>query len=67
MSSQRYPQIKYNTYINYAYLLGLIFIVLKLTNVINWSWWWVLAPFWIPISIVLGIFLIGILLILVFI
>lgn len=27
-------------------LLGLIFIVLKLTNVIAWSWLWVLAPFW---------------------
>lgn len=27
-------------------ILGLIFIVLKLTGVINWSWWWVLAPLW---------------------
>ena len=27
-------------------LLGLAFIVLKLCGVINWSWWWVLAPFW---------------------
>ena len=25
-----------------------IFIVLKLTNLIDWSWVWVLAPFWIP-------------------
>ena len=29
-------------------LLGVAFIVLKLCGVINWSWWWVLAPFWIP-------------------
>lgn len=29
-------------------LLGIAFIVLKLTNYINWSWWWVLAPIWIP-------------------
>lgn len=28
-------------------LLGLIFITLKLCNVITWSWWWVLSPFWI--------------------
>ena len=28
--------------------LLLIFIVLKLTNLIDWSWVWVLAPFWIP-------------------
>ena len=35
-----------------AGLLGIVFIVLKLTHVINWSWWWVLAPFWIPLAIV---------------
>lgn len=26
-------------------VLGLIFIVLKLTGNIDWSWWWVLSPF----------------------
>lgn len=25
----------------------LVFLVLKLTNVIDWSWWWVTAPLWI--------------------
>lgn len=34
-------------------ILGLIFVTLKLTNYITWSWWWVLAPFWLPIVIVL--------------
>ena len=34
-------------------LLGIVFIVLKLVGVIAWSWWWVLAPFWIPLAIVL--------------
>lgn len=29
-------------------LLLVAFIVLKLCGVIGWSWWWVLAPFWIP-------------------
>lgn len=28
-----------------------VFITLKLSNNINWSWWWVFAPFWIPIGI----------------
>jgi phosphoglycerol transferase MdoB-like AlkP superfamily enzyme len=43
-------------------LLGVAFIVLKLCKVINWSWWWVTAPFWIPIGIsVLLIVLVGIL------
>lgn len=36
-------------------VLGVTFIVLKLTGVIAWSWLWVLAPFWIPIAIVLVI------------
>lgn len=27
-------------------LLGIAFCVLKLTGVINWSWWWVTLPFW---------------------
>ena len=34
-------------------LLGVAFIILKLCKVINWSWWWVLAPFWIPIVLVI--------------
>lgn len=32
-------------------ILLIAFIVLKLCHVINWSWWWVLAPFWIPLLI----------------
>ena len=31
--------------------LALIFIVLKLTGTITWSWWWVLAPIWIPFAL----------------
>lgn len=33
-----------------ARTLGIVFIVLKLADVIDWSWWWVLAPFWIPFT-----------------
>jgi len=33
-------------------LLTIAFVVLKLTGVIAWSWWWVLAPIWIPTAIV---------------
>jgi hypothetical protein len=42
-------------------LLAVAFIVLKLTSVIDWSWWWVLAPlwgpwtFWVVVSIIVGI------------
>lgn len=27
-------------------LLGIVFVVLKLVGYIDWSWWWVTAPFW---------------------
>jgi hypothetical protein len=27
-------------------LLGVVFVTLKLCNVIDWSWWWVTLPFW---------------------
>ena len=29
------------------------FLILKLTNVITWSWWWVFSPIWIICGIVL--------------
>ena len=44
-------------------LLAVLFIGLKLTGVITWSWLWVLAPLWIPFAIVLVIFLVGAILI----
>lgn len=33
-------------------VLLIVFVVLKLTNNIDWSWWWVTAPLWAPIAIV---------------
>jgi hypothetical protein len=32
-------------------LLTVAFVMLKLQGHINWSWWWVLSPFWISIVI----------------
>lgn len=32
------------------WILAIVFIVLKLTEVITWSWLWVLAPLWGPIA-----------------
>jgi MFS superfamily sulfate permease-like transporter len=32
-------------------LLTLVFVVLKLTHVIGWSWWCVLSPLWISAAI----------------
>ncbi len=43
-------------------LLLVLFIGLKLTGFISWSWWWVTAPIWLPaasfIGIALGVFVI---------
>lgn len=41
--------------IGFGGLLAIVFIVLKLTEVIAWSWWWVLSPLWIPVCIFLVI------------
>lgn len=41
--------------IGFGGALFLVFLVLKLTGVIDWSWWWITAPLWLPIAIVIGI------------
>lgn len=38
-------------------LLTIVFIVLKLTGNIDWSWWWVLSPIWIMVLIALVVIL----------
>ncbi len=42
-------------------LLTLVFVVLKITGNINWSWWWVFSPLWLPMSIGLILLLIFVL------
>ena len=37
--------------IGFTGVLTIAFIVLKLTKVISWSWWWVLSPMWISFGI----------------
>jgi hypothetical protein len=52
--------MKESTYkgIGFPALLGLLFIALKLTGYINWSWLWILSPFWLlPCIIIIGILL----------
>ena len=47
-----------NNYSNFYSALGayrillITFIILKLTDNIDWSWWWVTSPLWIPLVIV---------------
>lgn len=37
--------------ISFMGLLTIVFIVLKLTGHIDWSWWWVLSPLWISFAL----------------
>ena len=39
--------------LSFASILFLIFLVLKLTNYIDWSWWWVTSPLWISLILVI--------------
>ena len=38
--------------IGFVGLLTILFIGLKLTHYIDWSWWWVLSPIWIVLGVV---------------
>lgn len=49
--------------VSFLGLLTLLFITLKLTGYIAWSWTWVLAPLWIPIALLLGIIAVALLVI----
>lgn len=37
--------------IGFCGLLTIVFITLKLIGQIDWSWWWVLSPIWIPLAV----------------
>ncbi len=46
--------------IGFVGLLTIVFITLKLTNYIDWTWWWVLSPIWIMLCVMLVIIVIAI-------
>lgn len=41
-----------------GFTLAIIFLVLKLTHVIDWAWVWIFAPVWIPLALAASILLI---------
>ena len=46
---------RYNMNINFGSFLPslfTIFLVLKLTRTVDWSWWWITSPLWIPLALV---------------
>lgn len=44
---------------NIALVLFVVFLVLKLVDKIDWSWWWITSPLWIPAAVVAVFFAIG--------
>ena len=55
---------KTNSGLSITLILFIVFLVLKLTNNIDWSWWWVTSPLWIVRAFMLSIIIIVSLLIL---
>lgn len=44
--------------VGFCGLLTVAFIVLRLTGYIDWDWWWVLAPLWVPMLILFVVFVV---------
>ena len=51
----------YGTKIGFTGILTIVFIVLKVTEVIDWQWIWVLSPLWIGVAVFLVILILGLL------
>jgi hypothetical protein len=45
--------------IGFLGLLTVLFVGLKLTSHIDWSWWWVLSPLWVGLVAALAVTLLG--------
>ena len=46
--------------VGFAGMLTLLFIALKLTHTVAWSWWWVLSPLWIGAALGVVIIAVGV-------
>ena len=46
--------------ITFFELLLVAFVCLKVTGHIDWSWWWVLSPIWLPLLISLVLICMGV-------
>lgn len=45
--------------IGFCGMLTILFVGLKLTNYIAWSWLWVLSPLWLPFAVIVSVFFIA--------
>lgn len=58
MKSNNVTQTNRNSGVGFLGLLAVLFIGLKLTHVIAWSWWWVLAPLYGPFLLIIVVALV---------
>lgn len=47
--------------VGFTGLLTILFIALKLTGYVTWSWWWVLSPIWITLLAVVALVVLAVL------
>lgn len=61
LESRKSNMVVTNQNVSSLTILGVALIVLKAANLTTWSWWWILAPFWIPfvISVLLSLVIVG--------
>lgn len=59
--SSRSSQRKSSGGVGLPTVVLVVFVILKLVGVIEWSWWWVLSPFWIPAGIAVVILVVWLL------
>ena len=51
---EEYRKPKRKISLSIAPFLTLFLILLKVTGIIGWSWWWVFCPLWIPLLLILA-------------
>ncbi|MEU4709469.1 hypothetical protein AB0G00_23830 [Nocardia salmonicida] len=54
----KHNPVTYGARFSWSGALFLLFLALKLTGSIAWSWWWVFSPLWLPIAV--AVFIVGI-------
>lgn len=52
-------EVVFNPFVSTDTLLGVLFIGLKLGGFIDWSWLWVLSPFWLPLVFLFSVIGLG--------
>ena len=60
MSNNKKVTVKGGRSMSIGTVVGIVFIVLKLIGLIEWSWVWVLAPFWIGAIIIILALIVGV-------